>query len=102
MATFAGDVRRLPKEAQVSYAVALEHTLDHLVGMIRAQQPTLSKLAARAKAIALYSQMVGSLLLSRAVATGDPELSGKILEHTRADLLSVFPDRAREKRIGNS
>lgn len=97
MAGFAGDVRRLTKEAQVSYATALGRTFDRVTDMIRFQKPTLSKQAAHAKAIAIYSQMAGSLLLSRAVSIGDPGLAADILEHTRADLRSNFPQPNRRK-----
>jgi TetR/AcrR family transcriptional repressor of nem operon len=97
MAAFVGDVRRLTKEAQLSYADALKRMFDHLADMIRFQESTLSKQDARVKAIVLYSQMVGSLLLSRAVATGDPVLSGEILARTRADLLSDLPQMSKRK-----
>jgi hypothetical protein len=42
----------------------------------------------RARAIALFSEMVGALLLSRAVADADPALADEILETARTDLLN--------------
>ncbi|MFD3930920.1 hypothetical protein [Streptomyces sp. NPDC058614] len=40
----------------------------------------------RARAIALFSEMAGALLLSRAVADADPALADEILESARVDL----------------
>ncbi|MDX6345970.1 MAG: hypothetical protein QOF84_760, partial [Streptomyces sp.] len=42
----------------------------------------------RARAIALFSEMAGALLLARAVADADPALADEILDSTRADLRS--------------
>jgi TetR/AcrR family transcriptional repressor of nem operon len=92
MAGFAGDVRRLTKEAQVSYAEALRRTFDQLAETIRFQKPALSKRAAHSKAVALYSQMAGALILSRAVSIGDSEMANDILDRAREDLLSGFPE----------
>jgi TetR/AcrR family transcriptional regulator, transcriptional repressor for nem operon len=92
MAGFAGDVRRLPEDAQVSYARALRRTFDHLAETIRVQKPALSKEAAYSKAIALYSQMAGAVILSRAVSSGDSEMANEILDYAREDLLGAFPE----------
>ena len=92
MAGFAGDVPRLSKEAQSSYADALERTFEQLAEIIRLQKPNLSKKDAHGRAIALYGQMVGSLLLSRAVSAGNPKLADEILKQTRA---GIFADLAR-------
>jgi TetR/AcrR family transcriptional repressor of nem operon len=100
IAAFAGDVRRMTKKAQLSYAVALASTLDHLAYTIRLRMPELSKRSARAKAIALYSGMVGGLLMSRTVANADPKLAADILEHTRADILNDFRPHRRASNKG--
>jgi TetR/AcrR family transcriptional regulator, transcriptional repressor for nem operon len=89
MAGFAGDVPRLTKEAQSSYAEALERTFAQMAEMLRLQKPTLSKRDAHGRAIALYGQMVGSLLLSRAVSTSNPKLADEILKQTR---VGIFAD----------
>jgi hypothetical protein len=60
--------------------------------MIRFQKPALSKKDAHGRAIALYGQMVGSLVLSRAVSTGNPKLADEILKQTRA---GIFADLSR-------
>jgi TetR/AcrR family transcriptional repressor of nem operon len=102
IAAFAGDVRRMTKEAQLSYAVALASTLDHLAYTIQIRLPKLSKRSARVRAIALYSGMVGALLMSRAVAKADPKLAADILEHTRADLLNdLRPHRRTSKSVSS-
>ena len=90
LAGFAGDVRHLTKEAQFSYAKALRSTFDQLAETIRLQKPALSREAAHSKAVAMYSQMVGALILSRAVSTGEPDLANDILGHARQNLLSGF------------
>ena len=95
MAGFAGDIPRLTKEAQSSYAEALERTFDQLAEIIRFQKPTLSRKDAHGRAIALYGQMVGSLLLSRAVSSGNPKLADEILKQTRA---GIFADLSRTVR----
>ncbi len=88
MAGFVGDIPRLTKEAQSSYAEALEQTFERIAEMIRFQKPTLSKKGAHRRAIALYGQMVGSLLLSRAVSSGNPKLADEILKQTRTEIFA--------------
>lgn len=50
--------------------------------------------APRDRAIALYAQMVGGLVLSRAVMSADPTLSDEILSAARGDLLRAVGDEA--------
>jgi TetR/AcrR family transcriptional repressor of nem operon len=99
MAGFAGDIPRLTKDAQSSYAEALKETLKQVTEMIRFQKPTLSKKDAHRRAIALYGQMVGSLLLSRAVLTGDQKLADEILKQTRAEIFANLSKSVRGKRL---
>ena len=49
---------------------------------------------ARREAIAFYSQMVGALILSRAVASADPRLGEEILNANRQSLLRNFAQDA--------
>ena len=97
MAGFAGDIPRLTKEAQSSYTEALERTFEQMAEMIRYQRPTLSKKDAHGRAIALYGQMVGSLLLSRAVSTGNPKLADEILKQARAGVFANLSKVIRKK-----
>lgn len=76
---FAGDVRRLGKEARQSYARGLASNFNELANLIDGDSPQEK----RRNAIALFSQMVGSLLLSRAVVEVDPALADEILEDGR-------------------
>jgi TetR/AcrR family transcriptional repressor of nem operon len=82
---FAGDIRRLGKEARETYARGLRWNIDQFVSVIdgaNAQEK-------RKKAIALFSQMVGALVLSRAVVEADPALATEILTDGRQQLLQA-------------
>jgi TetR/AcrR family transcriptional regulator, transcriptional repressor for nem operon len=86
LTAFAGDVRRLGKEARQSYASGLVWNFDQLANVIGGGNPQEK----RKKAIALFSQMVGSLMLSRAVAEADPALAQEILMDGRQQLLQAI------------
>ncbi len=86
LTAFAGDVRRLGQEARQSYAHGLAWNLDELASVIDGKNPQEK----RKKAIALFSQMVGSLLLSRAVVETDPALADEILKDGRQQLLQAI------------
>jgi len=68
-ASFAGDARRLDPSPAPATATGLAENLDRLTQIV----PTsgLSDDGRRARAIALFSEMVGALLLARAVADAD-------------------------------
>ncbi|RDD83559.1 TetR/AcrR family transcriptional regulator [Dyella tabacisoli] len=86
LTAFAGDVRRLGKEARQSYARGLRWNVDQLANVIDDENPQ----ERRRKAIALFSQMVGSLMLSRAVAEVDPDFADEILKDGRQQLLQAI------------
>lgn len=83
---FAGDVRRLGERARTAYARGLASNLRRLENLVDVSGSDADEGARRGKAIALFSEMVGALLLSRAVADADPALSDEILESGRAHL----------------
>jgi TetR/AcrR family transcriptional repressor of nem operon len=83
-ASFAGDARRLDPAARAHYAQGLAASLDRLTETVHAAG--LSEGERRARAIALFSEMAGALLLARAVVDTDPALADEILDSTRADL----------------
>jgi TetR/AcrR family transcriptional repressor of nem operon len=83
-ASFAGDARRLDPAARTRYAKGLAANLDRLTQTVHTSE--LSEGDRRARAIALFSEMAGALLLSRAVADADPALADEILESARTDL----------------
>ncbi|MFC4527172.1 TetR/AcrR family transcriptional regulator [Dyella halodurans] len=86
LTAFAGDVRRLGKEARQSYADGLALNFNELAKVIDGDNPREQ----RKMAVALFSQMVGSLLLSRAVVDADPVLAKEILEDGRQHLLQAL------------
>jgi TetR/AcrR family transcriptional repressor of nem operon len=87
-ASFAGDARRLDPPARARYAKGLAENLDRLTHIVDTpvDTPGLSEDERRARAIALFSEMAGALLLARAVADADPDLADEILETARTDL----------------
>lgn len=83
LTAYAGDVRRLGAEARQSYAHGLQWNIEQLASLIDNGDPQ----AKRQLAVALFSQLVGALVLSRAVAEADPALAEEILEAGRQQLL---------------
>lgn len=86
LTAFLGDVRRLDEDARRSYADGLRWNFDQLANVIDGE----SAQEKRNKAIALFSQMVGALALSRAVVEADPALADEILEQGRQHLLQAI------------
>jgi TetR/AcrR family transcriptional repressor of nem operon len=85
LATFVGDLPRLGDEVRQNYAEGLEANLRRYaeIAAIPGEDPTKG----RRRALAIYSQMIGALLLSRAVLHTDTTLADEILESSRLDLL---------------
>ena len=91
IAGFAGEAQHLSKPAQVSYADAVESTLTQTADMLAKKHSNLTRERSYARAIALYSHMVGSVLLSRAISATQPALADKILEDARASIFASLP-----------
>jgi TetR/AcrR family transcriptional regulator, transcriptional repressor for nem operon len=88
VACLAPDARRMTEAAQTGYAHGLDRTLNQLASVVEADQvPRVADESSRDRAIALYAQMVGALLLSRAVLSADRALANEILAAARNDLL---------------
>ena len=87
IAGFAGEIPHLSKAAQASYAEALEQAFNQIAGMILEQDSKLTSEEAHERAISLYSHMVGSVVLSRAVSASRPALADQILKHSRSSML---------------
>ncbi|AYQ41786.1 TetR family transcriptional regulator [Burkholderia aenigmatica] len=81
---FAGDAPRLTDAARACYAHGLATYLDRLERMVAAEGATPAQ--TRRDAIAVFSQMVGALVLSRAIAGTDPALADEILAAGRDTL----------------
>ncbi|MDB5975326.1 MAG: bacterial regulatory s, tetR family protein [Nevskia sp.] len=88
---FAGDVRRLDDAARERYARGLETNLAYFTDIVA--KPGESPAVARARAVAVFSEMLGALLLSRAVAVSAPTLSDEILKSGRRSLRAATGDR---------
>jgi TetR/AcrR family transcriptional repressor of nem operon len=97
LACLAPDARRMSESAQTSYAQGLHAVLNQLASVV-ANDPTLraAQESPRGRAIALYAQMVGALVLSRAVLSPDRALANEILSAARDDLLRAVGDEPEE------
>ncbi|WP_211616396.1 TetR/AcrR family transcriptional regulator [Paraburkholderia haematera] len=84
---FVGDARRLGDVARGSYAEGLASILERFTKIF--EETEGSSEGSRKKAINLFSQMVGTLLLSRAVADVDQALADEILDEGRQHLLAA-------------
>ena len=78
---FAGDAPRVTDAARACYAQGLEAYVDRLAAMIAAKSATPEQ--TRREAIAAFSQMVGALVLSRAIAGANPAFADEILDASR-------------------
>lgn len=80
----AGDVTRLGADAQIHFARGMEAAFSAFGQLLsQAPQEPRPQPSERARAIALYCEMVGALLLSRAVSDAVPALSEEILQAAR-------------------
>jgi TetR/AcrR family transcriptional repressor of nem operon len=93
VACLAPDARRLSEAAQAGYARGLHAALNQLASIVE-NDPTLgaAQESPRERSIALYAQMVGALMLSRAVLSSDRALADEILSAARSDLLRAVGD----------
>ncbi|UOB57542.1 TetR/AcrR family transcriptional regulator [Burkholderia pyrrocinia] len=82
---FAGDAPRLTEAARACYAHGLAAYLDRLERMVATEGATPEQ--TRRDALAVFSQMVGALVLSRAIAGTDPVLADEILDAARDTLI---------------
>ncbi|MGF6779734.1 TetR/AcrR family transcriptional regulator [Paraburkholderia sp. GAS334] len=89
---FAGDAPRMADAARACYARGLATYLDRLGSMIATKGATAEQ--TRRDAIAVFSQMVGTLVLSRAIAGADPAFADEILDAGRRTLVDALDDPA--------
>ncbi|NLA16398.1 TetR family transcriptional regulator [Burkholderia cepacia] len=87
---FAGDAPRLTDAARACYAHGLATYLDRLERMVAVEGGTPAQ--TRRDAIAVFSQMVGALVLSRAIAGTEPALADEILAAGRNALTAGRDD----------
>ncbi|AJC53725.1 TetR/AcrR family transcriptional regulator [Streptomyces sp. 769] len=84
-AGFLGDAPRLDDDARARDTTGLTANLHRFSQAVQ-DATGLDEEEAWSRALALFSQMAGALLLSRAVASTDPELSDQVLAAARQDL----------------
>ena len=89
---FAGDAPRLTDAARACYTRGVAAYLERLERMVATEGSAAAD--ARDDAIAVLSQMVGALVLSRAVAGTDPALADEILDAARRTLVGQPDDPA--------
>ena len=82
-AALSGDAARCGKPVREAFAEGLEPLIDILSGIVGGR----TKAARRRKAIAALSELIGALVLSRAVGNGG--LSDEILDAGRRELLAA-------------
>jgi TetR/AcrR family transcriptional repressor of nem operon len=97
---FVGDARRFGDVARGSYAEGLAINLERFAKVIEETEGITE--GSRRKAITLFSQMVGTLLLSRAVADVAPALADEILDEGRQHLLSAVDTQPEIQSRGRS
>ncbi len=99
IAGLTADVRRLGSEAQTHFASGLQTMFDTLTALMEDQGASgPDGTTSRRGAIAFYCEMVGALILSRAVANADPAFGKEILEASRETLLRDFALDATETK----
>lgn len=86
---FAGDARRLSDEVRESYAKGVAFYVHCLIDIVNGP----NKRERKKKAMAILSQLVGTLVLSRAVVDTDPAMADEILKNGRRQLLLDLEDK---------
>lgn len=84
MAGFAGDAPRIGDEAQACYAKGLSDVIARMTAA--GVEQGVSPAQATQSAMARFAQMVGTLVLSRAVVSADPALADALLAAGRQAL----------------
>jgi len=82
-AALSGEAARCSKPVREAFGEGLEALIDILSGLVGSR----TKAARRRKAIAVLSELIGTLMLSRAV--GNAGLSDEILDAGRRELLAA-------------
>lgn len=103
VAGFAGGAPRFGTEARASYAAGVEGMIGLIESLVAASGAAGDgAVTLREQAMRAYCEMVGALLLSRAVGGAAPKLASELLETSRRGLTgatSKRPKRAPRKRL---
>jgi TetR/AcrR family transcriptional repressor of nem operon len=97
---FVGDSRRLGVDAHSTYAQGLAANLEQFAKVIEETEGASE--GSREKALILFSQMVGALLLSRATADVDPALANEMLDVSRRHLFAAVDAPVRNRSGGRA
>jgi TetR/AcrR family transcriptional regulator, transcriptional repressor for nem operon len=102
VASLACDAARESQEIQTGFAQGIEEELNILASYFSKgdAKEQGSAFSAREHAIQLMSELVGAVILARAVAHANPSLSDKILQASRRNLLGKGAMRTRSRRLG--
>jgi TetR/AcrR family transcriptional repressor of nem operon len=100
IASLACDAGRGNEEIQASFAPGIEEELNILASYFAKgdSKDQGSAFSARERAIQLMSELVGAVILARAVAHANPSLSDQVLEVTRRNILGKRAMRTRSRR----
>jgi TetR/AcrR family transcriptional regulator, transcriptional repressor for nem operon len=86
VAALGGDAGRQGAEVQDKFAEGIETTIERLTASIDAGGAGGDEKESREKAIRLFAELVGAIVLSRAVKKSDAKLSDEILDASRSIL----------------
>ncbi|HZC34474.1 MAG TPA: TetR/AcrR family transcriptional regulator, partial [Chthoniobacterales bacterium] len=96
LASLACDVARRDKEIQARFSAGIEELLNIYASCFAKNQDSV--FSARDRAIQMMSELLGALILARAVARANPSLSDQILQVNRRKILGKRAPRTRLQR----
>ena len=100
IASLASDAARGNRAIQAGFALGIDEELNTLASYFGKfdSKDQDSALSARERAIQLMSELVGAVILARAVAHANPALSEQILQVSRRNFLDKGATRIRPRR----
>jgi TetR/AcrR family transcriptional regulator, transcriptional repressor for nem operon len=99
IASLASDAARGNEEIQAGFALGIDEELNAFASYFAkfGLKDQGSALSARERAIQLLSELVGAVILARAVAHANPSLSDQILQVSRRNFLGKGATRTRRR-----
>jgi TetR/AcrR family transcriptional repressor of nem operon len=100
IASLASDAARSNEEIQAGFALGIDEELNAFASYFAKfdSKDQGSALSARERAIQLLSELVGAVILARAVAHANPSLSDQILQVSRRNFLGKGDTRTRSRQ----
>ena len=100
MASLASDAARGNEEIQAGFAPGIEEELNIFASYFAKgdSKDQGSAFSARERAVQLMAELVGTVILARAVAHANPSLSDQILQVSRRNILGKGATRTRSRR----